>query len=123
MSIGFIYFAKNITGYKLGFTKIKLADAIKNLNTSQITENFTLVDAIKVNSPKKIKNEISKKLVFNRINKDLYNITPKDIYSLMINLELKLNLKKNSQLLSERYIKKTFYIDDTRNIYINKDYY
>jgi len=55
MSKGFIYFAKNITGYKLGFTKIKLNDAIKNLNTSQIIQNFTLVNAISVNYPKKIK--------------------------------------------------------------------
>ena len=105
MSKGFIYFAKNITGYKLGFTKNKLSDAIKNMNTSYIIENFTLVNAISVNYPKKIKNEISKKLVDKRINKDLYNITPKDISDILFDIEMKLNIQKKSPIYYERYNK------------------
>ena len=122
MSKGFIYFARNITGYKLGFTKNKLTDAIKNLNTSQIIENFTLVNAISVNYPKKIKNEISKKLVDKRINKDLYNITPKDISDILLNIEMNLNIQKNLPIFSEIYnkeiISNKIYIKNNTKIYI-----
>jgi len=118
MSKGFIYFAKNITGYKLGFTKNKLSDAIKNLNTSQIIENFTLVDAIRVNYPKKIKNEISKKLVDKRIHKDLYDISHNDISDILLDIEIELNLST----FLERY-DKIYMNNDTINIYLDKNEY
>ena len=95
MSKGFIYFAKNITGYKLGFTKIKINDAIKNLNTSQLIENFYLIGAITVNHPKKIKNEISKYLIDKKINKDLYNLSNNDIIHIFNLLNNEQNNREN----------------------------
>jgi len=80
---GIIYFAKNNTGYKLAFTNIVLRDAIANLNTSQITEDFNLVIAKIVKKPKHIKYSLSKKIKLHRINKDLY-----DFYSDEVVLEL-----------------------------------
>jgi hypothetical protein len=96
MTFGYIYIAKNITGYKLGFTKIKIYDAIKNLNTSQLNQNFDLICAINVNYPKKVKNELSKEWINKRINRDLYNLSNSDIINIFIKLND--NIKKDNNI-------------------------
>jgi hypothetical protein len=106
MSAGYIYIAKNITGYKLGFTKIKIYDAIKNLNTSQLIQNFDLICAINVNHPKKIKNELSKEWINKKINRDLYNLSNSDIVNVFIKLND--NIKKDD--------------DNTKSIRITDDF-
>ena len=118
ISNGFIYFAKNITGYKLGFTKIKLSDAIKNLNTSHISEDFTLVNAINVNYPKKIKNQISKRLVDKKINKDLYDITHKDVSAILLDIEMNTNVRNELSIFSNQYNKENL-SNNKKDIYLN----
>lgn len=84
MTVGIIYFAKNYTGYKLGFTKINVKYAIENLNISQIGENFEFVCGGIAKNPKSVKDKLKNKIKENLIQKDLYNfINDKVPYNLL----------------------------------------
>lgn len=53
LSFGKVFFARNNTGIKLGFTNLKkIEDSIKRLDISHIPEKFTLCNYILVNNPK-----------------------------------------------------------------------
>jgi hypothetical protein len=76
MSFGKVFFARNNTGVKLGYTNLKnIETPIKRLNVSQITEEFTLCNYILVDNPKKVKSEISYEINNRKIHNDLYNIS------------------------------------------------
>jgi len=76
MSFGKVYFARNNTGIKLGFTNLKkIEESIKRLDISHIPQEFTLCNYILVNNPKSVKFQIACEISHKRIHRDLYNIT------------------------------------------------
>jgi hypothetical protein len=76
MSYGKVYFARNSTGVKLGFTKKSIKKGINdNCNLSMVVDSFTLIEYITVKKPKSVKALIASELLNKNINKDLYNLT------------------------------------------------
>jgi hypothetical protein len=50
-SYGNVYFARNKTGVKIGFTKISLKDKLLSLNVSQLSDDFKICNSIYVHKP------------------------------------------------------------------------
>jgi len=76
MSFGKVFFARNKTGVKLGFTNlINIDTSIKRLDISHIPQEFILCNYILVSRPKHIKFKISREISHKKIHRDLYNIS------------------------------------------------
>ena len=76
LSFGKVFFARNNTGIKLGFTNLKkIEDSIKRLDISNIPEKFILCNYILVNNPKSVKFQISREIIDKKIHRDLYDIS------------------------------------------------
>jgi hypothetical protein len=76
MSFGKVFFARNNTGVKLGFTNlINIEDAVKRLNISHVPQKFKLCNYILVKNPKSVKSKISDEISHKKIHIDLFNIS------------------------------------------------
>jgi len=83
MSYGKVYFARNSTGVKLGFTKKPIKRGINdNCNLSMVVDNFTLIEYISVKKPKSVKSLIEDEIISKNINRDLYDMTNDSIQKL-----------------------------------------
>jgi hypothetical protein len=87
MIYGIIYFIRNNTGVKVSFsTSIPLSDSINNQNRSNIADPFRLTStkhAKIVKNPKKTKKFICDMINMYHINRDMYDITNKQITVLL----------------------------------------
>jgi hypothetical protein len=87
MTTGIVYFIRNNTGVKLCYTStISLSEAIRNNNGPNIADPFILVSkkhAKIVKNPKKNKKILCDKMNKYHINRDMYNITDKQIILLL----------------------------------------
>jgi hypothetical protein len=90
MSYGIIYFARNKTGVKIGFTKISLKNKLNQLNTSQISDDFKICNSIYVHKPKYIKEKIIDKIFNKKINRELFDLTDEDIDKLCNEFNIKI---------------------------------
>ncbi len=90
MSYGIIYFARNKTGVKIGFTKISLKNKLNQLNTSQISDDFKICNSIYVHKPKYIKDKIIDKIFNKKINRELFDLTDEDIDKLCNEFNIKI---------------------------------
>ena len=120
MSFGKVFFARNNTGIKLGFTKLANIDTtIKRLDISHIPQEFTLCNYILVYQPKHIKFQISREIAHKKIHRDLYDISDYTISRLCDKYgesSLILNLEMNSN-----YIKYQEYFDYMIHKYNNRN--
>jgi len=103
MSFGKVFFARNNTGVKLGFTNlINIDTSVKRLDISHIPQDFTLCNYILVSRPKHIKFQISREISHKKIHRDLYDISDYTI-----------------SRLCDKYEES----DENLNLYMNSDYY
>jgi hypothetical protein len=90
MSYGRVYFARNITGVKIGFTKKSLNKKLSSLNLSQVSNNFEMCNSIFVHKPKLIKEKIIDKINNKRINNEIFDISDKEISKLCNEFNVKI---------------------------------
>lgn len=120
LSFGKVFFARNKTGIKLGFTKLeKINESIKRLDNSHIPEKFTLCNYILVNNPKSVKFQISREIMHKKIHRDLYDITDYTIERLCDKYRIlgeNLNLDMNSDYTQyKKYFDGMIYVYNTQN--------
>ena len=90
MSYGRVYFARNKTGVKIGFTKISFKKKLVHLNISQLSGDFTIINSIYVHKPKLIKEKIIEKILKKKINREIFDLSNDEINKLCQEFNVKI---------------------------------